>query len=164
VRVPLAPGAEENAPTIPPYSRVWRPGTCQLPVRRSPDCCGASASSTTTCRCGSTATRRRSTRRPGAVRSATATGGTSTTVTSSRCPTRGSIRGTRLGTWRSTTSLWPTERVARFYEYFHGDTGKASAPRTRPDGRHSSPTCRCTRGPDRSITAACSEQNEHKSS
>jgi hypothetical protein len=50
---------------------------------------------------------RPSRRRPSrAPRAATTTGATSTTPTSSRCPTSGSTRGTRRGTWPSTASRW----------------------------------------------------------
>ncbi len=48
---------------------------------------------TTTCRSGSRATRHSRRHRRNASRVAIATGGTSTTPTSSRCPTNGSIRG-----------------------------------------------------------------------
>ena len=53
---------------------------------------------------GSTAIRPNRRRRPRARPAATRIGGTSTTTTSSRCRTSGSIRGTPHGIWRSTAS------------------------------------------------------------
>ena len=50
--------------------------------------------------------RRSRRRRPSASTAATPTGATSTTPTSSRCPTSGSIPGTRRGISRSTASRW----------------------------------------------------------
>ena len=44
--------------------------------------------------------------RPALARPQRATGGTSTTPTSSRCPTSGSTPGTPRGTWRFTASRW----------------------------------------------------------
>ena len=73
---------------------------------RSPACCGASSSTSWTSSAGWPAilpSRRRPRR---ACPVATASGGTSTTKTSSRCPTSGSTRGTPPGTWRSTASRW----------------------------------------------------------
>ena len=74
--------------------------------RRSPGCSGPSSSITTSSRTGSTAIPASRRRRRSARAGATTTGGTSTTPTSSRCPTSGSIRGTRRGTSRFTASRW----------------------------------------------------------
>ena len=59
-------------------------------------------------RAGSTATRPSRRRRRRAGPAATRAGATSTPSTSCRCPTSGSTRGSRPGTWRSTASPWPT--------------------------------------------------------
>ncbi len=84
------------------YARC--PAHCSCPTtsatcsaRPTPGCCGPSSSTTTTCRSGSTATRR-------TAAAAAATAGPQRrlahlyTATSSRCPTSGSIPGSRPGT------------------------------------------------------------------
>ena len=75
-------------------------GACS--VRGMPGCCGASSSTTTCSAIGSRATRRSRRRRRVGWQAATPSGRMSTTATSSRCPTSGSIRGSPPGTWRST--------------------------------------------------------------
>ena len=57
---------------------------------------------------GSMATRRSRPRRRIDATGETAAGRTSRRSTSCRCPTSGSTRGSRRGTWASTASLWPT--------------------------------------------------------
>ena len=82
-----------------------RPGSC---ARRSRGCSGASSTTATTWPAGWTATRASRRRRPSASTAGTPAGATSTRPTSCRCPTRGSTRGSRPGTSRSTRSPSPT--------------------------------------------------------
>ena len=78
-------------------------------ARRSPACSGASSTTTTTSSAGSTATRRSPPPPPeraaGPQRRLAAH---RQRATSSRCPTSGSTRGSRPGTWPSTASRWRT--------------------------------------------------------
>ncbi len=72
-----------------------------------PGCSGASSSTPTTSRAGSTATRRSRGLPTRGSPAATRTGGPSTPSTSCRCPTSGSTRGSRPGISPSTASRSP---------------------------------------------------------
>ena len=112
-------------------------------ARPSPGCSGASSTTPTTSRAGSTETPGCPGRRRGITTSAIPTGGTSTRPTSCRCPTRGSTPGSRPGISRSTPSPWPTSTRPSPSTSFSSCAASGS----------STPTARCPPTSGRSTTS-----------
>ena len=113
-----------SAGTTPEQLRVLR--------QASADWCGASRSTPTTCPAGWTATPASRHRRTRAAASATRAGATSSPSTSSRCPTRGSTRGSPPGTSASTRCLGAPGPGVREVPDAGAAAGVVPAPQRRP--------------------------------
>ena len=134
--------ADEFYAAITP-ARVTSDDATRSCARRWPACSGASSSIYYDVEHWLERARRRSRATTRRRRRATATGTTWSTTTSSRCPTSGSIPGTRPGIWRSTPSRC------------HGRSGLRQAA-AQPDAARAVPASRTGRSPPTSGTSATS--------